>query len=639
MEAKEGTRMAWAAAVERAIVWSIVAACVAGGAVSMWVLLGGAALCYERAWPLPYARMAIELDALSAWFMLPLSIVGAAGAVYGQAYLPHKSRGKRLAAWWWYGWLLASMAIVFMARNAVLFLIAWEVMTVASFFLVTMDDENAEVRYAGCVYLVAGHAGTAILIALFVVLGTARGGEAFAAGGSVLPQAGALFVLAVAGFGVKAGLVPLHVWLPEAHPAAPSHVSALMSGVMIKTGVYGIMRMLMLLGEPAAWWGWSLIGIGVMTGVVGAMHAIVQRDMKRVLAYSSVDNVGIIMIGVGCGVLGRALEMPVMSACGFAGALLHVLHHGLFKGLLFMGAGAVVHRTGTRMLGELGGLARRMRWTGVLMCTGVLAMAAAPVLNGCVSEALVLMSGLYGMQAAGAHAAAGVVALGGLALTGGLAALCSVMLYGVAFLGEARSRAGEVAEEVGEEMRMPMVVLAGLCVMTGCGAPLTLMACEAALTAVTGALAPGVLRVPFGLLTGISSVALIGAGVGAVVYIVRRRLRRAAMSAVQPTWGCGYAQPTARMQYTGMSFVQPVVRVFGWMVSMREECALEEVAFPRAAEVRRQVDDVAVRRLYAPFSVMRKVLERVRMLQHGRVHLYLMYIVVTLLLILLWKAR
>jgi len=526
-----------------------------------------------------------------------------------------------------------------MARNAVLFLSAWEVMTVASFFLVTMDDERAEVREAGWLYLVAAHAGTAVLIGLFVMLGAARGCEAFSSGGSVVPQAGLLFVLAVAGFGVKAGLVALHVWLPEAHPAAPSHVSALMSGVMIKTGVYGMMRMLVLLGEPAAWWGWSLIVIGVMTGVVGAMHAIVQRDMKRVLAYSSVDNVGIIMIGVGCGVLGRALEMPVMSICGFAGALLHVLHHGLFKGLLFMGAGAVVQRTGTRMLGELGGLARRMRWTGVVMCTGVLAMAGAPVLNGGVSEALVLMSGLYGMQAAGADAAAGLVALGGLALTGGLAALCSVMLYGVAFLGEARSRASEVAEEVGMGMRMPMVILAGLCVMTGCGAPVTLMACEPALTALTGTLKPGVMGVPFGLLTGMSSVVLTVAGVGAVIYAGRRRLRAGAGSAVQPTWGCGYVQPTARMQYTGMSFVQPVVRLFGWIVGMREEWAMEAGAFPRAAEVRREVDDGVVRRLYAPLCELGKVMERVRMLQHGRVHLYLMYIVVTLLLILLWKAR
>lgn len=618
------------AVTEVVAVWSIVVASAVGALTSVWVLLSGVVVKWEGGWRLPGARLAVEIDALSAWFLLPLCIVGAAGAMYGRAYLTHLKCGERLRVWWWYAWLLASMGIVFVARNAVLFLIAWEVMTVASFFLVMMEDEKAEVRRAGWIYVVAAHVGTAVLIVLFVLMGS---------GSWAGTHAGVLFVLALVGFGVKAGLVPLHVWLPEAHPAAPSHVSALMSGVMIKTGVYGIMRTLVLLGEPQAWWGWSLIGVGVVTGVVGAMHAIVQRDMKRMLAYSSVDNVGIIMIGLGCGVLGRALGMPVMSVCGYAGALLHVLHHALFKGLLFMGAGAVVHSTGTRNLGELGGLARRMKWTGVLMCIGALAMAAAPVLNGCVSEAMVLMSGLYGMQAAGTDAVAPLVAIAGLALTSGLAALCSVVLYGIMFLGEPRSEAGERAHEVSMGMRAPMMMLAGLCVVTGSMPLLTLMLSEGGITALSGSLAPGVLRVPLSFVTGISVVSVVVAGVGAVVYIVRRRMGTGRRIAKQPTWGCGYVQPTARMQYTGMSFVQPVLRFFGWLVSVREEGGAIQHVFPRGAAMLRDVADAAVRRLYAPLGVLEKLLERVRVLQHGRVHLYLMYIVVTLLLLLLWKAR
>jgi len=624
---------------ERVAVWGIAGMCVVGVIVCLRVLLTGAPLVLHAAWALPHASFSMAIDALSAWFLLPLWVLGGAGAIYGRAYLAHAAPRKIAAAWWWYAWLIISMAVVFTARNALLFLIAWEAMTVASFFLVMLDHEEPQVRRAGFVYLVAAHLGTAVLIVMFIVLGQAWGSYDFGGPGSAALRVSLIFVLALAGFGVKAGFVPLHVWLPEAHPAAPSHVSALMSGVMIKTGVYGLVRVLTLIGPPQAWWGWVLIGIGVTSGVSAALHALAQRDMKRMLAYSSVDNIGIIMIGLGCGVLGMALNMPVMSVCGFGGALLHVLHHALFKGLLFFGAGAVVHATGVRSLEKLGGLARRMPWTGALCCTGALAMAAVPLLNGFASEALIYLSALQGMQQNGVHALPALAALAGLALTGGLAAACCAALYGVAFLGEPRSEAADQAREAGRCMRMPMLVLACLCVLTGMAPPLTLMLCEPALTALTGALQPGVVGKPFALLMGISTLALIVAALGAGVYALRRRLPARRMTTQQPTWGCGYAQPTPRMQYTSASFVQPLARVFQHLLSERTENGMRSAVFPGATHYARQATDLAMQRIYLPLrSLVLGVAGWLRIVQHGRVHAYLLYIVVTLLALLIWKA-
>ena len=262
------------------------------------------------------------------------------------------------------------MTLVLLARNAVLFLSAWELMAVSSFFLVTFEHERESVRSAGWIYLVATHLGTGFLLVLFILMGRETGSMDFtvwAAQGIHAPElAGMLFLLAVVGFGTKAGFMPFHVWLPEAHPAAPSHVSALMSGAMIKIGIYGLMRSLTFLGAPSIWWGWLLLFVGLASGVLGIIFALAQHDLKRLLAYSSVENIGLITAGLGLGLLGVSYNQPLISILGFGGALLHVLNHSLFKGLLFLAAGSVVHATGTRDTNRLGGLLKKMPWTGAV---------------------------------------------------------------------------------------------------------------------------------------------------------------------------------------------------------------------------------------------------------------------------------
>ena len=308
------------------------------------VLSGGPALLFSRPWSVPLAEFALRLDALSAWFVLVIGLVSALAAVYGAQYLASTPAGKSLGpSWFFFNVLVGSMVLVVVASNAVLFLVAWEVMALASFFLVTFEDEKASVRHAGWLYLVATHLGAAVLLAFFLVtageMGTMDFGQWSEAGVQSPQRAGALFVLAVVGFGTKAGFMPLHVWLPEAHPAAPSHVSAVMSGVMIKTGIYGLVRALTFLGAPPVWWGWALIGVGLSSGILGVLFALAQHDLKRLLAYHSVENIGIIALGLGVGLLGISLQLPALTVLGFGGALLHVLNHALFKSLLVSGGG------------------------------------------------------------------------------------------------------------------------------------------------------------------------------------------------------------------------------------------------------------------------------------------------------------
>ncbi len=329
---------------------------------------------------MPGARLALRIDGLSAFFLIPVSLVTALTAVYAPGYARAHAHGGRFP-WPWYNALAAAMLLVPAAADGLLFLIAWESMSLASFFLVMSHCEDEATQRAGWIYLVAAHIGAAFLIALFALAGASWAGGAAAAAA----PAGLLFVLAVVGFGAKAGFMPAHVWLPEAHPAAPSPVSAVMSGVMIKTGIYGILRSLTVLGAPEPWWGWTLLAIGVVSGILGVLYTLAQHDLKRLLAYHSVENMGIIALGLGLGVLGRSYARPALAALGFAGALLHVLNHALFKSPLFLAAGAVDARTGTRDIDRLGGLLKRMPVTGASFLVGAAAISALPPLNGFAS--------------------------------------------------------------------------------------------------------------------------------------------------------------------------------------------------------------------------------------------------------------
>ncbi len=607
------------------------------------VLLGAPAQAMWLGWEVPFGAFAVELDALSAFFLVPVLGLSALAAIYGGEYLLAHDEGQSPGtSWFFFAVLVASIVLVLIARNAMLFLVAWEVMTLASFCLVTAHDEDATVRDAGWTYLVATHLGTACLLVMFVVLG--RGADPLDFDRfSGVSNAGLVFLLAVVGFGTKAGFMPFHVWLPEAHPAAPSHVSAIMSGVMIKMGIYGLVRVLTLVGPPAAWWGWVLCGIGTVSGVGGVLFALAQHDLKRLLAYHSVENIGIIALGLGVGVLGRSIGAPTLAVLGFGGALLHVLNHALFKGLLFLGAGAVARATGTREIDRLGGLLKRMPGTGLAFLIGAMAISGLPPLNGFVSEFLIYLGAYHALISSPSSVTSlpALCVIGALALIGGLAAACFAKAFGVVFLGEARSSHATHACEPGPAMRWPMYGLAAGCVLIGALSPLLVPYLEPVLAQVTAlprdavhvALSPAVAALWAIVLLSLGFAAAVGTLAGARARLLARR-----PVAEGPTWDCGYAAPSPRMQYTGSSFSQPLMAVFERVLRTEFRNSPPQGFFPRSASFASNTPDLWRERLYRPlFRALGYGLASFRWLQHGQVQLYVLYIALTLVALLLWK--
>jgi hydrogenase-4 component B len=622
-----------------------VAAAVAAGVVGIWPAVraatGASTESLRLAWSIPFGSFFIELDSLSGFFLVPVFGVCALAAIYGFGYLRAYRDKSAAAAWFFFNLLAASMVVVIVARNAVLFLMAWETMALSSLYLVTFNDENDEARAAGWTYLVASHIGTAFLIVLFILLGRGGGSLDFDRF-DASPGAGLIFVMALVGFGTKAGFFPLHVWLPEAHPAAPSHASAVMSAVMIKTGIYGLLRVLTIVGAPEAWWGWVLCAVGLVSALAGVHLALTQRDLKRLLAYSSVENSGIIAIGLGLGLVGTASGNIAMAVAGFAGALLHVLNHSFFKSLLFFAAGSVAHGAHTRDIERLGGLIKRMPLTGALFLAGSAAICALPPLNGFASEFLIYMAGFDGVTAtAGGNVSIAFAAVALLALVGGLAVACFARAFGIAFLGHPRDSSLPAPHEPAPSMLVPAIVQASGCVLIGCLA-----------WRVVEALGP-VVRIASGLpavsvapaLASISGpLAFAGAaGMAAIVVaIVLAMIRRWMLSARRVrsavTWDCGYAYPTARMQYTGSSFVQPLTTVFASLLRPRRELVEPEGFFPQRASFESDTPDPCREYVFEPvFRRAERGLAALRPLQQGQVQLYVLYIAITLVLLLLWQ--
>jgi len=625
---------------------------VAGSLLGLFALVrflagGQDAVEFTAAWAVPGGSLALRLDALSALFLLPAFLMSGLCALYGHEYLVATRLGDRSGrAWFFFNTLVGSIVVVLLARNAVLFLVAWEVMAVSSFFLVTLEDEEEQAREAGWTYLVASHLGTAVIITLFALLGSRAGSLDFrdfaAVAGGESSRAGLLFILALVGFGVKAGLMPLHVWLPEAHPAAPSHVSALMSAVMIKTGIFGIVRALGFLGPPAAWWGWVLVGAGAVSGIVGVLFALAQHDLKRLLAYHSVENIGIITMGLGVGVLGVSSGTPWLAALGFAGALLHVVNHAIFKGLLFLGAGAVLAATGTRDMERLGGLLRLARWTGVTFLVGAAAISGLPPLNGFVSEFLILVGAVKGVAVLPAETVVPLlVVAGALVLIGGLASACFAKAFGIVFLGRPRAPLGRAVGDPGALMMIPMAILAAACPAIALLSPWIVPGLGAAVAEIAGG-AGGVVVDPLGeagsWLARFVACAVALIVLTAALLLLRRLLlaRREVRGA--ETWGCGYLAPTPRMQYTASSFADPLTSLFRPILGTRRRAALPSGLFPRHASFSTETPDSAREHLYAPLVLaVQRAAARWRGLQRGRLQLYVLYIAATLVVLLLWE--
>jgi formate hydrogenlyase subunit 3/multisubunit Na+/H+ antiporter MnhD subunit len=611
---------------------------------SLRVIFSANVQAIHRAWSLPYGSVALELDALSGWFLVPILIIGALAAVYGAKYLESSAGDRSLgAAWFFYDVLMASMIVLVLARNGVLFLVAWEVMSLASFFLVMFEDDRPDVRQAGWTYLVATHVGTAFLLAMFVLAGHGSGDLDFARFGETAPtHAGVLFVLAVIGFGTKAGFLPMHIWLPEAHPAAPSHVSAVMSGVMIKMGIYGLLRTLTFLGPPSSWWAWVLIVVGIASAVLGIMFALAQHDLKRLLAYSSVENMGIIAVAIGLGVMGAAKGSAALAVLGFGGALLHVLNHSLFKSLLFLGAGAVLHGTGTGRLDSLGGLFKRMPWTGSAFLVGSAAICGLPPLNGFCGELLIYLAALRHESTAGmAAATAGLCVAAALALAGGLAVAAFVKAFAGCFLGEPRSQHAAHAHDPHWAMRAPLLVLAAGCVLAALLSPVLAAGFGPMVRELSGYDA-SVLQPQLAWASSmLSRVVLVGLGLAAtagLLAVLRARLLSGRRVEQSVTWDCGYAQPTPRMEYTPSSFVQPLTAMFAPVLRTQVSLNKPVGCFPADASLGTSTPDVFVQGAFRPgLSFVCRMLARLRWLQHGHVQAYVSYIGLALLAVLVWK--
>jgi hydrogenase-4 component B len=527
------------------------------------------------------------------------------------------------------------MGLVVVARNGVLFLAAWEVMALCAFLSLTTEDEKGSVREAGYLYLCATRVGTLCLFAMFALLFGATGQFAFDTRGvdAALPVGTAIFLLALIGFGIKAGLMPLHVWLPGAHASAPTHVSALMSGVLLKTGIYGLARTAAGFAHPPLWWGFVLLALGTVSAVLGVAFAIGQHDVKRLLAYHSVENIGIICMGLGLAMLGRAVGHPELVVLGLAGALLHVWNHGLFKALLFLGAGSVIHATGTREIDRLGGLLRRMPATAVLFLAGAVAICGLPPLNGFVSELFVYL-GLFRAAAArdGRWWIATSFAAPALAMVGALAVACFVKVFGSVFLGVARSEDALSAHESPRTMLAPMLALAATCLGIGLAPALVAPALDSA-AAAWDVHSPISAAVPLGRITLAAGLLLLALAIASAAVAFRVRRPSAA-----PTWDCGYAAPAARMQYTSSSFAQMLVGLFSFALRPREHAPKVTGAFPAVTAYHSELPDLVLDRVVLPsLRAAGRALETVRLVQSGNVQSYLGYILLTLVLLLVWS--
>lgn len=625
----------------RAARWVGYAGGAAGSLLGLGLALGGiheAPFRIPLPAPVPWAVSELYVDPLARFFLCVVFLLGLAASVYAIDYMrEYDGTGKGRTAPLLVNLLILSMALVAASGDMLSFLLAWEGMSLSSYFLVVLDHDKAEARQAGFIYFIATHLGTGFIMISFLFLFRATGGFSFRAFAPVSMadprQMTAAFAFALAGFGTKAGMFPLHIWLPHAHPEAPTPVSALMSGVMIKMGVYGIVRYLFFLfpDAPPAF-GIAVAILGLLSGLFGVLYAIAEHDLKRLLAFHSVENIGIILLGAGAASAAFAAGLPAAGGILLSGALFHVLNHALFKGLLFLGAGSVFHATHTRNVEKLGGLMRGMPLTGTAMLIGSLAISAVPPLNGFASE-FTIYRGLWAGAAAGPGSAGPAVAgMAGLALIGGLALVCFVKVMGTVFLGMPRTEEASRAKDPHAPAIAAMGLLSLFCIGLGVGFAPVLRYLGSVVPNLAAPADPG----PAG--TGVAEVAaLLLFSIGGLFLLRTAALRRLGKREYR-TWDCGFGHVTSRMQYTASSFADPILHSFRELLRPRTE-RKERLSgrFLLELEYESHTRDLLEHGLYFPiYRAFLRLAFLARRLHSGYVHLYLGYILATILIVLIF---
>ncbi len=599
-------------------------------------LISGTACAVSYNW-LHLFTLAFKLDSVSLFFLIPIFLVSPLALIYSFHYLEDRHKGLRAGVnYFFFSILIGSMALVVMADNMVTFLLAWELMSLSSFFLVMYDYESYGNRKAGYLYFIFAQGGAMLLFATFAIVYSHTGSFDFASFAAV-PESSKLlvFILAFLGFGSKAGIFPLHIWLPKAHPAAPSHVSAIMSGVMIKMGIYGIFRVYLLLDTTSPLIGQIVLATGMVTGIFGVVYALAKQDIKQLLAYSSVENIGIILIGLGVGMVGASEQNQAMTFFGFAGALLHVFNHSIFKSLLFMGAGSVLHKTGTKNIEELGGLMKRMPVTGRTFLAGSVAISGLPPFSGFVGEFLIYYGAFEGLTSQKLPYVMTILAIISLAVIGGLATACFTKVVGLAVLGEPRTDKAAGAKESGFTMGFVMSLMAVACLVIGVfPEPFVRLAF---LGIQDLPVAVGFNSAAFMvIIQKISMTAALFIGLLGVVSLVRKMLYSGKEIGSGGTWGCGFTQPTVRMQYTGTSYAAEMIDFFKPFVPVKNIYTGISKIFPGTTTWESTVDDIAEsnyqKHLIGPMMVF---LGKLRWIQHGNIQLYIGYIVVAIVVLLL----
>ena len=580
------------------------------------------------------------IDPLSAFFIAVISLTTLLSTIYANGYIKqYLDKNKNLSAHCFFLMLLiASMLGVAVARNGLVFLIAWELMSLSSFFLVIFEGDKKEVLKAGIKYLVYMHLSIIFLIAMFAILTNASGSFDFEQYVQALANnrqlSSIVFILGFIGFGIKAGFVPFHTWLPDAHPAAPSYVSGIMSGVMIKTGIYGIMRILWLIGIPSKFIAYLVLIVAVISALYGVLYAITQHDIKRLLAYHSIENIGIIGIGIGVGMLGLAYSNAVVAIFGFAGGLLHILNHSIFKGLLFLASGGVYLKTHTRNVEEMGGLIKKMPYTALMFIVGSVAIAGLPMFNGFISEFLIYAGMLLGIPSGSIKLfIILVVSIAALAMVGTMAVLCFTKVSGIMFLGNPRSKkSANVQNDVDLSMLLPMGVLAFASFFIGIfpqyviGIVLTPVS-----QFITVSNSLEILKSVISLMETLSWFFLGFLLLLIFVCLIKGILNKRAKE--HTTWGCGYDRVNNHMQYTASSYANPFVSTLKPLFKRISHIKKPKELFPKEAYFEMEIEDIEEAYIVEPIIKLdEKILTKFERIQNGNMQQYILFGLIFLVL-------